>query len=361
MTLFVTYAKESWCYPDLMRGLDIRELVGIPISKFNLVANVAAGLFFATSFKDNFTGFDILLAHQQPAYWIAYRSKRSYVVQIHSFLSILYPEKSFDTFPWDTDFDRIAINMAVDFGGRFILRRIDQAAIRGARKVLVQGRKIGEVIHDVYGVTPLRIPYAVDLSTYKRTDPREVFSKYSITRPLILMVTRALPSKRPDLMIQILPKILKEHPSVTLAIVCGSSPYLILLRRLAQRLRVTSATRILTVPTSELIALYSGASVVAYPAQGLEAMGRVPIEAMCFGVPSVVWDNEWGPAEVVKDGVGLRAKPYDAEDFADKILTLLNDSELRRRMGARAKLYSQSFSWEQSGPYYERALKDAIS
>jgi glycosyltransferase involved in cell wall biosynthesis len=64
---------------------------------------------------------------------------------------------------------------------------------------------------------------------------------------------------------------------------------------------------------------------------------------------------------VVKDGVGLRAKPYDAEDFADKILTLLNDSELRRRMGARAKIYSQSFSWEQSGPYYERALKDAIS
>ncbi len=90
-------------------------------------------------------------------------------------------------------------------------------------------------------------------------------------------------------------------------------------------------------------------------------MGRVPIEAMCFGVPPVVWDNEWGPAEVVKEGVGLRAKPYDADDFADKILILLNDSELRRRMGARAKLYSQSFSWEQSGPYYEQALKDAIS
>ena len=223
-----------------MRGLDIQELVGIKISKFNLLVNVAAGLFFADSFKDRFTGFDILLAHQQPAHWIAYRSKRPYVVQIHSFLSILYPER-FDTFPWDTDFDRIAINMAIDFGGRPVLRRIDQASIRGARKVLVQGRKIGEVIHEIYGVTPLRIPYAVDLSTYKRTDPRGVFSKYSITRPLILMVTRALPKKSPDLMIRILPKILKDHPSATLVIVSGKSPYLIRLRRLAQSLGVTPA------------------------------------------------------------------------------------------------------------------------
>lgn len=360
ITLFATYSKQSWCYPDLMQNLNIRELVGIKISKFNLVVNIAAGLFFAGSFQDQFSGFDILLAHHQPAPWIAYQSKRPYVVQVHSFLSILYPEH-FDTFPWDTDFDRIAINMAIDFGGRPVLRRIDQTSIRGARKVLVQGRKIGEVIHEIYGITPLRIPYAVDLSTYKRTDPRSVFSKYSITHPLILMVTRALPEKRPDLMIRILPKILKDHPSATLVIVSGKSPYLILLRRLAQKLGVTSATRILTIPTSELIALYSGASVVGYPAQGLEAMGRVPIEAMCFGVPPVVWDNEWGPAEVVKDGVGLRAKPYDADDFADKILTLLNDNDLCQRMGARAKQYSQSFSWEKAGPYHEQALKDAMS
>jgi hypothetical protein len=33
VTLFATYAKESWCYPDLMRGLDMWELVGITISK----------------------------------------------------------------------------------------------------------------------------------------------------------------------------------------------------------------------------------------------------------------------------------------------------------------------------------------
>jgi glycosyltransferase involved in cell wall biosynthesis len=343
-----------------MRGLDIRELVGIHITKFDLAANVAMGLFLAGSFKGRFTDFDILFSHQQPAHWIAYRSKRPYVVQIHSFLSLLYPER-FKTFPWDTDFDRIAINMAIDFGGRPTLRQIDQASIRGARSVLVQGSMLSRIIHEIYGVTPVKIPYAVDLSTYLQTNPRKVFARYSVSPPLILTVTRALPSKRPDLMIRILPRILKDHPSATLVIVCGRSPYQIHLRRLAGRLGVAGSTRILTVSSAEVNALYSGASVVGYPAQGLEAVGRVPIEAMCFGVPPVVWDNEWGPSEVVKDGVGFRARPYDADDFADKVLTLLNDSELRSRMGAEAKLYSKSFSWERVGPIHERVLKAAIS
>lgn len=360
VSLFATYSRPESCYSNLMRGLDIRELVGIPIDKFGLVINVALGLFLADSFRGRFTDFDLLLSHQQPAHWIAYGSKRPYVVQIHSFLSLLYPER-FNTFPWDTDFDRIAINMAIDFGGRPVLRQIDQASIRCARKVLVQGSMLGRIIQEIYDVTPVKIPVAVDLSTYMRTDPKNVFDKYSISSPLILTVTRALPSKRPDLMIRILPRILKDHPTATLVIVCGKSPYQIHLRRLAGRLGVTASTRILTVGSEEINALYSGASVVGYPAQGLEAVGRVPIEAMCFGVPPVVWDNEWGPSEVVKDGVGFRARPYDADDFADKVLTLLNDDELRGRMGARAESYSKSFSWERVGPIHQGILKDAIA
>src|SRR5271157_3783926 len=154
VTLFATYTRASNCYPRLMRDLDIRELIGIHIPKFDLVVNCAGGLLLASRFKNRFNDFDILFPHQQPAYWIAYESKRPYVAQIHSFLSILYPEH-FKTFPWDTDFDRIAINMIMDFGGRPTVRQIDQASIRAARKVLVQGTRIGEIIHEVYNVHPV--------------------------------------------------------------------------------------------------------------------------------------------------------------------------------------------------------------
>jgi glycosyltransferase involved in cell wall biosynthesis len=343
-----------------MRGLDIRELVGIHSGKLDLAINCGTGLLIAGQLKHRFTDFDVLLSHQQPAHWIAYKSKRPYAVLIHSFLSILYP-KRFHTLPWDTDLDRSVINLIVKCGSRDALRQIDQASIRGASRVLVCGRRIGEIIHEIYGVKPLRIPFALDVASYKWTSPQTIFEKYSITRPLILTVTRALPSKRPDLMIRILPRILKDHPSATLVIASNWSRYQSRLRGLARKVGVNSATRLLTVPSDELNALYSGASVVGYPAEGSETVGRVPIEAMCFGVPPVVWDNEWGPAEVVKDGVGMRAKPYDEVDFADKVLALLNDDDLLRRMGERAKLYAGTFSWEQAGPYHERALRDAIT
>lgn len=358
VTLFVTYARPVACYPNLMRGLDIRQLVGISIPKFNLVLNAALGLILAGAFRNDFKHYDILLSHQQPAHWIAYRSKRPYVIQIHSILSILYPELFPNPFPWDTDFDRVVINLAINSAGRRIIRRIDQAAIRGANEVLVQGAMIGQLIHQIYGIKPIKIPYGVDFSTYKRTDPAPIFSKYSIKSPMILMATRPLPSKRPDLMIGILPQILKDHPTATLVIACARGPYTIIWRRLARRLGVSSSVRIISVSSSEINALYSGASVVGYPTQALESVGRVVIEAMYFGVPPVVWDDGWGPAEVVKDGVGLRATPYDADDFADKVLTLLNNGELRQRMGARARRYAMTnFSWEKSVRTVETILE----
>jgi phosphatidyl-myo-inositol dimannoside synthase len=200
----------------------------------------------------------------------------------------------------------------------------------------------------------------VDLSSYCRMDPRPIFSQYAITSPLILMVSRAETSKRPDVMIRIMPKILRDHPKATLVIVTNWSLNQLIWRRLAKRLNVENSTRIITALPGEINALYSGASVVGYPTQALEAVGRVPIEAMRYGVPPVVWDDEWGPAEVVQDGVGMRAKPYDIDDYADKVLTLLNDDDLRRSIGAKAEQYAQTFSWDYNGEHLERALRAAV-
>src|SRR5208337_5583713 len=106
VTVFATYSRASLCYPELMNDLDIHQLVGIPFTKFDLLSNVAFGLFFARSFEHKFQSFDVLISHQQPAHWIAYNSKRPYVVQIHSLLTMLYPEFMGKSLLWDTDYDR---------------------------------------------------------------------------------------------------------------------------------------------------------------------------------------------------------------------------------------------------------------
>jgi len=360
VTVFGTYVWPEKCYPDLLEGLNMRQLVGIPVRKFDLLTNAAFGLFLSKGLANQFRSFDVLISHQEPAHWIAYCARRPYIVQIHSLLTILYPEFFRETYPWDTDYDRIAINLVVDAGFRSFLRWIDETTVHGAQAVLVEGRKIGDYVNRVYGVRCIQVPTAIDITKYQWSDPTPVFRKYSIRPPLILMVTRSLPSKRPDIMIRILPKILQSHPTATLVIACGESRYNHLWNNLARRLGVAESIRILSVAQPELRALYSGAAVLGYPSQAFEAVGRVVAEGMAFGVPSVVWDDGWGPAELVKNGAGLRAQPYDIDDFTDKCLALLNDEEMRRRMGDEAKRYVETkLSWENAMPHIVKVLERA--
>jgi len=232
-------------------------------------------------------------------------------------------------------------------------------SVIAARKVLVQGKKLSDIVKRIFDIDPVRIPYGIDFSTLKWTNPESVFTKYSIKRPLILMVTRPLPNKRVDIMIRILPKILRDHPTATLVIASPPSKYHPALERLAVEQGVASSVRFVAVTSSELNALYSGAEVVGFPSQAQENAPRVVLEAMRFGVPTVVWDNGWGAADVIQDGLGFRARPYDTDDFSDKILSLLNDEDMRARMGRRARKAAENYSWNKVGPIFESILQRA--
>jgi glycosyltransferase involved in cell wall biosynthesis len=160
-------------------------------------------------------------------------------------------------------------------------------------------------------------------------------------------------------MIQILPKILRGHSTATLVIACPPGKYQTTLHNLAVRLNVASSTRIMSPTSLELNALYSAADVVVFPSQAHENAPRAVLEAMRFGVPPVVWDNGWGATDFVKDGLGYRARPYDLSDFLDKILTLLNDRDMRDKMGRSARSAAEKYSWANVGPVFENILRQA--
>lgn len=361
VVLFAAYSRTTDCYPELMNDLEIHELVGLRLPKLDLLSNLTLATLISSKCRKKLCSYDLILSHQEPAHWIAYKSKTPYVVQIHSLMTLLYPK--FTEIGWSGDYSRLAMEVwAAKFSGRPLLRFMDQTAVRTADMIIAPpGKKIRSAIHEIYGSYPTQIPYGIDFSRHVPLNPCPVFSRYAISKPLILMVARPVPNKRIDLMIQMLPMILKEHPSATLVIACGLGRYVPVWRRLAQQIGVSSSTRILTFSEEELNALYMGANVFAYPSQAPETIGRSVIEAMSFGVPPVVWDNGWGPAEVVTRNTGYRAKPYDLYDFYDKILALLNDDEERRRMGRRAKNHvKESYSWKKVWPRMEKLMKSVL-
>jgi glycosyltransferase involved in cell wall biosynthesis len=79
-----------------------------------------------------------------------------------------------------------------------------------------------------------------------------------------------------------------------------------------------------------------------------EPFGLVPLEAMACGTP-VVGVREGGVSESVKHGeTGLLAE-RDPQQFADAILTLLEDTDCRIRLGRQGRVYVQEqWQWEHS-------------
>lgn len=84
--------------------------------------------------------------------------------------------------------------------------------------------------------------------------------------------------------------------------------------------------------------LLAAADLYVWPAVN-EAYGMAFLEAQLHGLP-VVAGNEGGVADVVRNGeTGLLVAPRDAVAFADAILRLIDDADLRTGMGEAARRF----------------------
>jgi glycosyltransferase involved in cell wall biosynthesis len=92
----------------------------------------------------------------------------------------------------------------------------------------------------------------------------------------------------------------------------------------------------LDVQTHEQIAKLRQRAAVTVVASRYETFGIAAVEAMAAGCPLVSTDAG-GLAEIVGDGVNaLVARPGDADDLAEKVLTLLEHRDRAAALGARA-------------------------
>jgi glycosyltransferase involved in cell wall biosynthesis len=86
-------------------------------------------------------------------------------------------------------------------------------------------------------------------------------------------------------------------------------------------------------PTSDVLAAFSGASVVVHTSW-TESFGMALVEAQSCGVPVIAHDLE-GMREVIVDGVtGFLVQPGDVDALAARINELMADPGLRAHLGA---------------------------
>ena len=170
--------------------------------------------------------------------------------------------------------------------------------------------------------------------------------------PVVLSVGRVIERKGFDLVLRALPDVLRKHGG-TVYLVAGDGPDRARLERLAASLRMADRVRFAgEIADEDLPRYYRSADVFAMPARHREADGDVEgfgivfLEAACAELPSIAGRAGGMPDAVEHGETGYLIDPARADECASRIVALLDDPELRRRLGAAGRRRAASrFTW----------------
>ena len=356
---FAEYAKDNKAIQSYFRFFipnneTLRVILSLPLAPL-----------VSPSFKD----MNSLICHGYgPAPWIGYNAKlfngTHYLTYVHSIPRFLYLEPE-DRRLWRQDPTRRRI---FDLG-RFslpLIAKIDHMGIVNSNRILANSHYTAGQVKEIYGSEASVCYPPVDTKLFKPiSDERlidEVCSRYHVSRPIILSTGRIIPLRKLEWLIYAMKYIVRTYPSATLIVTgevsANNAEYVHTLSRVARSLGVERNVRLLGfVSNVELVNLYNAADVYGHSCPH-EAFGLSPVESMACGTPAVVWDDGAGPCETVIDGkTGFRAKPYDTESFAQRIMKVLDMDKLTLSKSS-SEFVRRNFSDEKHLKSLSKAIRE---
>ena len=236
-----------------------------------------------------------------------------------------------------------------DYAG--LRKRWDAEAARNATHVLVNSEYTRDYARSAYGIDAAVNYPAVDGDVFRPGG--EARERFVLSGPGAI-----LRSKGYDWAIRTIGAIpANRRPPLVIAGNAESAPERAYLESLARELAVTIDVRV-EIADTELRRLLRTASVMLYTPH-LEPFGLAVLEAMASGTP-VVAVREAGPIETVVDGETGFLRDRDPRLLAEAVERLLDDSQLRDRMGAAAReRVLRVFTWDRAVDEIQRALTDA--
>ena len=105
---------------------------------------------------------------------------------------------------------------------------------------------------------------------------------------------------------------------------------------------------------------YMKSSILVQPSR-TEGFGLVIVEAMSCGLPVVSFDCENGPRSIITNGEdGFLIPPFDVEMFANSLMRLMSDDDLRESMGEKGKQKSQRYDIDIVGQQWKQLFDELM-
>jgi glycosyltransferase involved in cell wall biosynthesis len=173
---------------------------------------------------------------------------------------------------------------------------------------------------------------------------------------VVVTVGRLDEGKGHDRMVRAYAGVAARHPDWQLHIY-GAGPARPALQALVTELGLEEQVRLLGYARDVRAAL-AQASIFALTSHA-EGFSMVLTEAMSVGVPPVAMDCPRGPREIIRDGANGRLVPDgDGPGFSDALMSLIEDPERRRTMGAQAHEDARAYGMERVGAQWERLFAE---
>jgi phosphatidylinositol alpha-1,6-mannosyltransferase len=194
------------------------------------------------------------------------------------------------------------------------------------------------------GADLVQLTPAVDTDRFhplSEPEREELRRKYQLNGKLVLIgISRLMPRKGFDSVIQIMPRLLKDFPNLKF-VIAGGGPDQNRLRKLINRNQVGDSVMLLGSIQHELLpAIYNLGNLFAMPCRtrlsglDVEGFGIVYLEAAACGLAVVAGDSGGAPEAVLSNVTGY---VVNHETIYSRLKQLLEDEKLREKFGTAGR------------------------
>lgn len=225
-------------------------------------------------------------------------------------------------------------------------RELTRSQCQAVDAVVVPSEAMRDVLYRAGVLTPIStVPIGVETSWFVKGDGAAFRERHGIApeRPLLVYIGRVTQEKNVPFLIDVLELVRRSHPDAMLVIAGEGSADTPLRQLVAERDLVQNVLFLGYLERSrELLDCYRAADVFAYPAR-TEMHALAVLEAMAAGVP-VVAHALMGSKDVLQAGAGALIAEPTVEDFAAKVMELLQDPARRAELAAAGQEQARQWS-----------------
>jgi glycosyltransferase involved in cell wall biosynthesis len=261
---------------------------------------------------------------------------KPFTVTIHDLTLSFFPGKKMNNF-----FYRTAYNLTI------------KNAVKKSKKIIAVSNNTKEDIQTIYQIDPKKIAViyeGVDQKFHSKVDEHTIAASikmYKINRPYILYTGVWRSHKNLPRLIKAFHILKSEYGFDGDLVITGRHDPLYAPDLLENIISLKLEPNIIftgMVDEEELITLYNGASLYAFPSL-YEGFGLSPLEAMQCGTPVAASNTSCIP-EICGEKNALYFDPQDPYDMAEKIFQILSQKTLRENLIKSGLSHVKKFSWK---------------